>query len=412
MQSKFLLSSALFLVTTVMSAQTVFPITVNSVIGSVSNQPIDVLSLQDQSELENDWNKYIELSTDPAKQHKSTYTFSLDEAAQSCQNALFHINTLSEARGRQKWDFSIKNAQSGQYETVLGNTRNDWVWSSQQYNFNDFAPYISSNGTVDVQVSCKRNCTVMDIDYMSFDLSKCGDTPPPEPPAIEHYNLQFNETDNLVTDGFDVIDIDMEDTSADTIASLKEKGLKVICYFSAGSYEGWRSDAADFPPEVLGNSLSGWPDEKWLDIRRIDLLQPIMTARMDSAKAKGCDGVDPDNVDAFTNNTGLDLTYDDQITYNTMLASEAHDRGLLVALKNDVAQLNDLVSSFDFAINESCYNYNECGGYDIFIEQEKPVHIIEYKKHLFNVNCSDAKSHGFDMILKDRSLDAFVKSCY
>lgn len=44
-------------------------------------------------------------------------------------------------------------------------------------------------------------------------------------------------------------------------------GRKVICYFSAGSYENWRSDKGDFPSDVLGNNLEHWEGEKWLDIR-------------------------------------------------------------------------------------------------------------------------------------------------
>jgi hypothetical protein len=30
-----------------------------------------------------------------------------------------------------------------------------------------------------------------------------------------------------------------------------------------------------------GRTLDGWPAERWLDIRRIDVLRPIMAARMD-----------------------------------------------------------------------------------------------------------------------------------
>ena len=74
---------------------------------------------------------------------------------------------------------------------------------------------------------------------------------------------------------------------------------------SAGSWEDWRSDASDFPDDVKGNGLSGWPGEKWLDVRQLSVLSPIMAARMDIAVAKGCDGVDPDNMDGYTNNNGV-----------------------------------------------------------------------------------------------------------
>lgn len=78
-------------------------------------------------------------------------------------------------------------------------------------------------------------------------------------------------------------DIDME-VGAATFAALKKNGKKIICYFSAGSYEKYRSDAKDFPAKVLGKVMDGWPDEKWLDVRQTDLLLPIMSKRMDRAK--------------------------------------------------------------------------------------------------------------------------------
>jgi hypothetical protein len=96
-----------------------------------------------------------------------------------------------------------------------------------------------------------------------------------------------------------------------------------------------------------------------------------MSARMDIAKTKGCDGVEPDNIDAYTaDNKGgsFKLTYNDQITYNTWLAKEAHARDLSIGLKNDVDQVKDLVTHFDWALNEECWEYNECDTLQPFIK--------------------------------------------
>src|SRR6266576_2472902 len=73
-------------------------------------------------------------------------------------------------------------------------------------------------------------------------------------------------------------DIDMFDNDVSVVASLHAQGRKVICYISAGTFENWRPDAASFPAVVKGNAVSGWPGETWLDIRRLDILGPIMTA--------------------------------------------------------------------------------------------------------------------------------------
>ncbi|ABF10096.1 hypothetical protein ACUXAV_004556 [Cupriavidus metallidurans] len=171
--------------------------------------------------------------------------------------------------------------------------------------------------------------------------------------------------------------LDLFDTPPSTIASLKEQGRRVVCYFSAGSSEDWRPDFQSFQPSDMGNVLSGWAGERWLDTRSSNV-RGIMAARMDLAVSKGCDGVDPDNVDGYTNNTGLPLTADTQLDYNRFLANAAHARGLAIGLKNDVGQLTDLASSFDFAINEQCFQYNECGGYSAFTAQGKPVFNVEY----------------------------------
>ena len=95
--------------------------------------------------------------------------------------------------------------------------------------------------------------------------------------------------------------------------------------------------------------MEDWPGEKWLDISKINELQPIMSARMTMAKENGCDAVDPDNVDGYTNNTGFNLNGNDQINYNKMLSQVAHSLGLAIGLKNDVDQIGQLVDFFDFA---------------------------------------------------------------
>ncbi len=131
-------------------------------------------------------------------------------------------------------------------------------------------------------------------------------------------------------------DIDLFDTPQPVIDKLHSKGIKVVCYFNTGGYEDWRPDAQIFPLAALGKPLDGWPGERWLDIRQINLLAPIMQARMDLALAKRCDGVDPDNVDGYANDTGFPLTAQDQVNYNQWLAQEAHLRNLAIGLKNDL----------------------------------------------------------------------------
>lgn len=206
----------------------------------------------------------------------------------------------------------------------------------------------------------------------------------------------------------DVVDVDVFDTPIETIQALKAQGKKVICYLSAGSFEDWRPDAYKFPSSVKGKS-NGWAGENWLDIRQTKILKPIMAARIKLGMEKGCDAIDADNVDGFTNDTGFALKSSHQLTYNKMLASMAHTRGLAIGLKNDLLQTSQLVSVFDFAINESCFAYDECDLLEPFIAAGKPVLAIDYENG--TEICDEANAMGFSMLLKDDILSMPGTSC-
>jgi hypothetical protein len=207
----------------------------------------------------------------------------------------------------------------------------------------------------------------------------------------------------------DIFDVDMFDTTAETVDLLHAGGRKAICYVDAGTSEDWRPDAAAIPDAVKGKS-NGWPGEQWLDIRRIDILGPILEARMDLCKAKGFDAIDPDNIDGYTNDTGFPLTYDDQLRFNSWIAAAAHAHGLAVGLKNDLDQISDLVASFDFAVDEQCFQYKECDAVRPFIQAGKPVFEIEYKLETERF-CDRANALNFNSLKKNLSLDAVRAAC-
>lgn len=208
----------------------------------------------------------------------------------------------------------------------------------------------------------------------------------------------------------DVWDIDMLENDAGVVDELHARGSRVICYISVGTWEEPRPDADRFPDEVLGEPLEDHPDERWLDIRRLDLLGPIMEARLDECRDKGFDGVEFDNVDGYDNDSGFPLTYGDQLAYNRFLANEAHKRGLSAALKNDLEQIPDLLDFFDFAINEECFQYHECDALLPFIEAGKAVFAVEYELAPDEF-CDQANAMRFSAMRKDPVLDAYREVC-
>ena len=214
-----------------------------------------------------------------------------------------------------------------------------------------------------------------------------------------------------------VYDIDLFDAPASTISLLKNRGTRVVCYFSAGSSENWRSDFSRFQASDMGNALDGWAGERWLDTRSANVRE-IMKARLDLAKSRGCDGVEPDNVDAYTNSPGFPLTATTQLDYNRFLAREAKARGLAIGLKNNVDQVAALAPDFDFAVNEQCNEYSECGVYTAFTQAGKPVFNAEYMSQWVTdatrrANlCSVSRANGIRTLVLPLDLnDSFRHSC-
>jgi len=204
-------------------------------------------------------------------------------------------------------------------------------------------------------------------------------------------------------------DIDGFDNTGATVAAIHAKGAHAICYISAGTYENWRPDASSFPASVLGAS-NGWPGEKWLDIRQLSTLEPIMNARLAMCAAKGFDAVEPDNVDGYSNSTGFALTAADQLTYNSWLASAAHAHGMSVALKNDGDQIAQLQPSFDFAIYEQCYQYGECNLLAPFVAVGKAALDVEYNVPA-STFCPNVTAAGIVGMQKDLNLTAYRVPC-
>lgn len=230
-----------------------------------------------------------------------------------------------------------------------------------------------------------------------------------DPPATLTWQWQLSGRLDTSVD-VDVYDVDLFETSAAQVEALRADGRRVICYMSAGSWEEYRSDRDLFPASALGKPLDGYPDERWLDVRDIDGLGPAMGARLDLCRDKGFDAVELDNVDGYANRSGFPLTGADQLAYNRFLAQEAHERGLAVALKNDLDQVEELEPDFDLAINEQCFQYRECGALEPFVDAGKPVLHVEYelKPRKF---CAKARALGFSSMRKRYSLDAYRQPC-
>jgi len=175
-----------------------------------------------------------------------------------------------------------------------------------------------------------------------------------------------------VTPDVPVWDIDLYTNNASTIATLKRLGRTVICYFSAGSYENYRPDSKNFTESDMGKELDGWPGERWLNTNSQNV-RNIMVSRIKLARQKGCDAIDPDNIDGYDNDNGVNLSEDTAVDYMKFLSTEAKKLGLAIGLKNSGAIVQKVLPITDFAVNEQCAQYSECASWAPYISANKPV---------------------------------------
>ena len=93
-----------------------------------------------------------------------------------------------------------------------------------------------------------------------------------------------------------------------------------------------------------------------------------------------------------------------------MAGKHAHARELSVGLKNDLDQVSQLVDDFDWALNEQCFEYDECDMLLPFVKAGKAVFGVEYELDTAEF-CAQANAMDFDWLKKNYDLDAERESC-
>jgi hypothetical protein len=209
-----------------------------------------------------------------------------------------------------------------------------------------------------------------------------------------------------------VYDIDLFNTGPAQIAALQAQGRRVVCYFDT-AWEPGRPDSVQLEA-YRGNPVVGWPGQYWLDIRQ-PAVAAVMKARIALAQQKRCDAVEADEVDARSNNPGFPITAADQQGFIRALAAEAHAHGIAFALKNDLGEVPQLLGDVDFAINEECFQFNECGALSPFIGANKAVFQVEYTPGDLAAKgasiCPQANALNFDTLIKHLDLGAPRYAC-
>jgi len=211
----------------------------------------------------------------------------------------------------------------------------------------------------------------------------------------------------------EIYNLDLFETDPKLIDRLHGQGRRVICYMSVGTVEDWRPDAKAYPASVVGEDYPDWPGERWLDIRALDVIGPPLEARLDLARSKGCDGVDPDNLDGHETMSGFPLTPQDKVRLLRFLSDAAHARGLAIGLKNGADLLPAVMGQVDWVLVEDCAAQGWCAALEPAAAAGLAVFQIEYTDADLDWAevCQAARGRGFSAIRKRRALDAYREGC-
>ncbi|OUM62883.1 glycoside hydrolase family 114 protein, partial [Piromyces sp. E2] len=155
-------------------------------------------------------------------------------------------------------------------------------------------------------------------------------------------------------------------------------GQKAICYFSGGSSQKGKDDYKDYVNAgVVTDVPTGWGN-RVLNIKKLDKLKPLIKNRFKRALKYQCDGVEVDSLSSPKSNDPDNYTITDVKNFAIMVAETAHEVGISVGLKNCPSIAESLEPKFDFAVVESCAEFNECKYFKKFTQNNKAVFIVHY----------------------------------
>jgi len=211
------------------------------------------------------------------------------------------------------------------------------------------------------------------------NLPVVASTPAP-PPAARHggkwaprsgLRWQIQLAGDVLPGGASVYDLDPYATPQQLVGELHAAGAVVMCHLDVGVADPALPDAARLSGEALGPPAPA--GGHWLDIRRWDLIGPVLKDRLDLCRTKGFDAVDADHADIYARDTGLPLSLADQVAYDGQVAQLARAAGLAVGERTGAALAGRLLPDLDFAVVDGCFARDDCAAWFGYIDQGKAV---------------------------------------
>lgn len=204
------------------------------------------------------------------------------------------------------------------------------------------------------------------------------------PPTDTRFDYQLGG----VRDVPDDVGVVARDRTADPL-----EGVYNICYVNGFQTQPDEEDRwADGDLLLTDDDGELVIDEQWdevlLDIgteEKRDALADVVGKWIAGCADDGFDAVEIDNLDSYTRSDDL-LDLDDAEAFAELLTSAAHDAGLAIGQKN-LSEWDGSQVGFDFAVSESCAEFEECGAYVGYYDGV--VLDIEYDDASFDAACAE-----------------------
>ena len=211
--------------------------------------------------------------------------------------------------------------------------------------------------------------------------------------------------------------IDGFNYSKDDISKLKKAKKLVMCYFSGGILHSDDKDVDSYDEDVKGKTVSLYDDSRYLDIRANQVLNN-MKKRVDFAKSKGCDGVVFADMQNYEEDTGFNISSQNQIDYNSELAKYLEDESMYRGIRGDENQSKDMWFRYGFIVVDNAYERNITDKLDYYYNNKKAIFNIETDikyltdKEEFKKLCDFSRKNHIKSVVLSKSLDgSIIKSC-
>ena len=169
----------------------------------------------------------------------------------------------------------------------------------------------------------------------------------------------------------DIYDVDGFLTTRAEVTAIKTRWAastldhpRAVCYLDL-AWEDYRPDSTPggaFPAAALGHIYFGFPEERWVDLRQLDALKPMLRERVAMCAGKGFDAVELDDIDSFDppSTTGFHLTPGDARNFLAYAFNLIHQSGMTALWKNSPYLSWWGRQYADGAVVEECYVDHAC----------------------------------------------------